>query len=262
MSCRAMLQLWGRAKRRRRDGVARRAGLAGLRWPCGIGRRWPRCAHGARNGLRRWPRGLLRWLGWPPCGAAWRMCGLAQGCGGARYIFSNREARTGLARERRKKGGMSRPGAPGIPVVHSGGRRNRSGQRIGAASCRKLITIYIPNRHLRRGRNPWPTPGRPAGLCVSAHTHSIVYPSTSSTPPAPHIGRRRVLVARSTRFARSGSITFGRRSLTAVSRPSLTHSGPRQPARACFTSHCYYPVRMALPSSYTAKWLADFWLTM
>ncbi len=187
----AALWLRRRAERRRRDGVAaaqwRAALLSWLLWPW---RAYDAC---------RWLLWPLLWPHGPRYGASRRAGGSsALGCRGAHFNHIGREARTGLTREGREEGGVSRPGAPNIPC---GSRRGRSGiQRVRGASCLRLLTINIPNGNSRCGRGPRPAPGRPASLHVPAHTHDNLYPSTSSTPPASHTGRRRVPIARSTRL--------------------------------------------------------------
>jgi len=197
MSRRASLRLWRRAERRGRDGVAAYSGWS-----------WLFC-----------PRGPCR------C-AAWRACGLSLGGRGACFIHISREARTRLTRKGWEKGGMSRPGAPDSPC--SGGRkrrRKRSDQRIRGASCLRMLTVNRANGNLSRGRSPWPTPGRPAGLRVLAHTHDNLYPSTSSTPSASHTGRRRYSRRAFYALCQEWITLPGSRLLTAVSRPSATHTG-------------------------------------
>lgn len=147
---------------------------------------------------------------------------------------------------------MPRPGARNSPCS---GRRKRSGircaQRIRGASYLRVLTINIPNGNMCHGRSPRPTPGRPAGLRVLAHTHDSLYPSTSSTPSAPYTGRRRSVPSRSTRSVRSGVHYLE------VARPqrsrghSVSHPG-RADRRERTSLHFHYPVRMTLPSSYIA----------
>lgn len=170
--------------------------------------------------------------------------------GGAGFVRVSREARTGLARERRKKGGMSRPGAPIRPCD----RGRRRVQMVRGASCPRALTINIPDGDLRCGRGPRPTPGRPAGLRVLAHTHNNVYPSTSSTPPVPCTGRSMCPVAP---VARPGSerITSNWKSLAHCGLAAIGSTTRAAPTGASRPQHSqlHYPVRVTLPSSFIAN---------
>lgn len=148
---------------------------------------------------------------------------------------------------------MTRPSAPDIPcggggrcrTERNGGEgRNRIGQLAPGVSYPRWLTIYstndIPNRAPWTGRSPRPAPCGPAGPRVPTHAHDNLYPSTSSTPPASNLGRRRNQEnshRASTRFSGvdPNSLEVARSQRSRGYQPLLASSVPRRPARASFT---------------------------
>ena len=242
----------GRANHRRRDGVATGAVGCAARW-----------SHASGAGVLI---GCARRAGATLAALCWGACVIRR--------FDHRARRTRLARKRRKKGGMTRPGAPDIPcggggrcrTERNGGEgRNRSGQLAPGVSYPRRLTIYstndIPTVNPWTGRSPRPAPCGPAGPRVPAHTHDNLYPSTSSTPPASNLGRRRNQEnshRASTRFSgvdpNSLEVARSQRSRGYRLHPCRADRRER-PSR----SHSYYLVRMTLPSSYTAGRMSQFY---
>lgn len=125
---------------------------------------------------------------------------------------------------------MSRPGSPHIPCD------SRRGQLAHRASCLRQLTINIPNGNtsdMRWRRGPRPTPCRPAGLRVPAHTHDNLYPSTSSTQTA-STPDEESLSSRSTRRVEVDQNSWKSLAHCGLA-ADVNPTGPRIPARAYFT---------------------------
>ena len=110
-------------------------------------------------------------------------------------------------------------------------------------------------------------PRRPVGPRVPAHAHDSLYPSTSSTPPASNLGRRRNPGSNpvQSRGSPKNLIAPVRAILEwilslEVARSQRSRGHPATPCRADrrerpSRSHLHYLVRMTSASSYTATWM-------
>ncbi len=159
-----------------------------------------------------------------------------------------------LERASRGRGGR-RAGCPGqaLQTVHVAEEESEVvNWRAGRPACDCSRSTYRTETW-DEGGAPGPLPAGPLA-CVFLRILTII----CTHPRHPHRQRRisdeGEFPSRALHALPGVDITVGSRSLTAVSRPSATHTGRADRRERPSHSHLHYPVRMTLPSSYTARW--------